>query len=75
MLLPYGISFLLGIVSSLPLAQDENGLDLTIIHINDIHAHIEQGNTHSTRCRPEDAEAEECYGGVARVYQKQMEIR
>jgi len=74
-ILPVLLPFLLGVVSALPLAQDENALDLTIIHINDIHAHIEQGNIHSTRCRPEDAEADECYGGVARVYQKQMEIR
>merc|ERR1740124_2122202 len=60
---------------ALPATRDESTLDLTIIQINDIHAHFEQTNVYTTRCRPENEEVEECYGGVARVYQKQKEIR
>merc|ERR1712179_693607 len=75
MILHFFLSLIFGLLTSSPLPEEEPSYDLTILHINDIHAHIEQGNTHSTRCRPENAEADECYGGVARVYQKQLEIR
>ena len=60
---------------ALPAANEESSFDLTIIHINDIHAHFEQTSVDTTRCRPENEEAEECFGGIPRVYQKQMEIR
>jgi len=64
-----------GFCSSSPIASKKEAFNLTIIHINDIHAHFEQTNVHSTRCRPEDDAAEDCYGGVPRVYQKVLEIK
>ena len=45
---------------------------LTVIHVNDIHAHFEEVNVNTTRCRTEDNQ--ECFGGVARLSQKKKEI-
>ena len=44
--------------------SDEGGLDLTVIHVNDIHAHFEEVSVNTTRCRAENNG--DCYGGVAR---------
>ena len=56
-------------VNSLPRksqrASGEGGLDLTVIHVNDIHAHFEEVSVNTTRCRAEDNG--DCYGGVARL--------
>ena len=54
-------------VHSLPplRTSDEGGLELTVIHVNDIHAHFEEVSVNTTRCRAEDNG--DCYGGVARV--------
>ena len=46
-------------------ALDEVGLELTVIHVNDIHAHFEEVSINTTRCRAEDNG--DCYGGVARL--------
>ena len=45
--------------------SDEGGLDLTVIHVNDIHAHFEEVSVNTTRCRAENNG--DCYGGVARL--------
>merc|ERR1711892_1373208 len=74
-LLPFLLSLFVDSSKAFPAIQDESSFNLTIIHINDIHAHFEQTNVDTTRCRPENEKADECYGGVPRVYQKQMEIR
>ena len=49
--------------------SDDDPFQLTIIHINDIHAHFEVININTTRCRDDD-----CYGGVARVQEKKNQI-
>jgi len=56
-------------------ANDLDILDVTLIHINDFHAHFEQTSVYTSRCRTAQDHEEECYGGVARVHQRQMEIR
>ena len=40
--------------------------ELTVLHTNDVHAHIEQFNVYGGTCTPEDATKNQCYGGVAR---------
>ena len=44
--------------------------NLTVVHINDIHAHFEEINVNTSRCRPEN----DCFGGVARLAYKKDEI-
>lgn len=40
---------------------------LTILHINDFHSRIEPINKYDSTCSPKETEANECFGGVARV--------
>lgn len=47
------------------------GLELTLLHTNDVHARIEETNTDSARCPPKG----DCYAGVARRFTKINEIR
>ena len=49
-------------------------LNMTVVHINDIHAHFEETNVMTGRCRAEDAEGEGCYGGMARVQAKRKQL-
>lgn len=44
---------------------------LTVLHTNDIHAHIEQFNTYGGNC----VEGEECFGGVARKHTLVQKMR
>ena len=44
---------------------------LTIIHVNDIHAHFEEVSVYATRCRDGFGN---CYGGVARMQTKKKQI-
>ena len=39
---------------------------LTIVHTNDTHAHIAQFDKGGSMCKPDDAAAGQCFGGVAR---------
>jgi len=52
---------------------DAGGKDLIldVLHINDIHSYFEETNKDSARCR----DTQDCYGGIARIYSKQKEIR
>lgn len=56
-------SLVLFSVSVLSLAQ---GFSLTILHTNDNHARFEETNVRGFLCNPSDAQAGECYGGMAR---------
>lgn len=61
---------LLDFVCSLPIEKESlksSGLDLILLHNNDMHARFEQTDEFSAKCNPEDAEANKCYGGIARV--------
>ena len=57
------ITLVLFSVSVLSLAQ---GFSLTILHTNDNHARFEETNVRGFLCNPSDAQAGECYGGMAR---------
>ncbi|QFT63653.1 bifunctional UDP-sugar hydrolase/5'-nucleotidase [Roseivivax sp. THAF30] len=41
--------------------------DLTILHTNDFHDRFEPINAYDSTCAPEDNEAGECFGGIARM--------
>jgi len=68
------LSFLTTPTRSRPVVDNLNmgpGLNMTVIHINDIHAHFEETNVDLHRCR----KGEDCYGGMGRVVAKVKEIR
>ena len=49
--------------------------ELTVLHTNDVHAHIEQFNVYGGTCTAEDATKNKCYGGVARRQTVIKELR
>ncbi|CAH1776837.1 unnamed protein product [Owenia fusiformis] len=51
------------------------GFELTILHTNDCHAHIEEFNKYGGICSDSDKEANKCFGGVARRATAVAEIR
>ena len=53
---------------------DKPGLELTIVHVNDIHAHFEEMNEYGARCNAEESKADKCYGGQARLLTKAKEL-
>lgn len=57
-----------GLVRTVPFQRQSNSaLDLLILHNNDMHARFEQTDKLSSACRPDEAIANKCYGGFARV--------
>ena len=42
-------------------------VQLTLLHINDVHSRIEEQNKYDSACSPEDSAAGKCFGGMARV--------
>jgi len=48
---------------------------LHVLHINDFHSRIEAINGFDSTCTAEEAAANECFGGVARVATKIRELR
>jgi len=70
-----GLCCLLQAIRGVPLtspAEEEGGLTLDVVHINDIHSYFEETNKYSSRCRES---SDQCYGGIARIFTKQKEIR
>ena len=51
--------------------SEDGPFELTIIHVNDIHAHFEEISVNTTRCREDD---NDCYGGVARMQTMKKQI-
>jgi 5'-nucleotidase / UDP-sugar diphosphatase len=64
-------------VSALALSAGAAHADFTldILHINDLHSRIEAINSSDATCSAEQAEANECFGGVARLKTKIDERR
>ena len=56
-------------MSAVPAGAQENGQDftLTILHTNDVHARIDQFDSSGNSCDAEEAAANECFGGAARI--------
>ncbi|ALC41076.1 veil, partial [Drosophila busckii] len=50
-----------------PHAADAVATELIVLHNNDMHARFEQTNARSGQCTADDAKADKCYGGFARV--------
>ena len=55
------LSFLL---SALPMLA---AWELSLLHVNDIHARMEETNKYSSPCTDKDHKAGKCYGGLARI--------
>uniref|UniRef100_L7M9C2 Putative salivary ecto-5'-nucleotidase/apyrase n=1 Tax=Rhipicephalus pulchellus TaxID=72859 RepID=L7M9C2_RHIPC len=53
-------------------ASGNAGLQLTILHTNDIHSHIVPSSKHGGLCTTNKSE---CYGGVARITHKVKELK
>ncbi|XP_053680829.1 protein 5NUC-like [Anopheles nili] len=56
-------------------APKAGGLELIILHNNDMHARFEQTGAYSNECQPSDVSSNRCYGGFARVAHKVREYR
>lgn len=66
------------LVPMLALANDNNDnkeFNLTIIHTNDVHAHLLPINKNNDSCSPKDDSEGKCFGGVARRMAAINEIR
>ncbi|CAH1711828.1 unnamed protein product [Aphis gossypii] len=48
---------------------DESGLELVLIHTNDMHSRFDETDLYCNECREDDASLGRCYGGFARVAQ------
>ena len=44
-----------------------SGLNLTILHVNDVHSHFEEVSLNTGTCKEDMKRRGECYGGVARM--------
>ncbi|GAB4453614.1 MAG: bifunctional UDP-sugar hydrolase/5'-nucleotidase [Anaerolineae bacterium] len=56
------------IVSAVPAVAQEGGdFSLTVLHTNDVHARVDQFDSRGNTCDEEEAAANECFGGAARV--------
>ena len=53
----------IALVRGKPAVLETDQLRITLLHVNDIHAHFEQVNVHTGTCKP----GGECYGGAARL--------
>jgi 5'-nucleotidase len=49
--------------------------ELSLLHVNDIHARMEETNKYSSKCRVKDKVKGKCYGGLARMYSAVKDIR
>merc|ERR1711962_1898125 len=69
----FWLMILTTVASALPTYDREDPFEMTVIHINDFHAHFQEMSVTTSRCRAENSA--DCFGGVARVHQRQKEIR
>ena len=69
-----GLFFLL-MLTAFGIQAQEQGFTLTILHTNDVHAHLLPFNQAGGDCSDEEAQAGKCFGGVARQYALIQQIR
>merc|ERR1711936_344763 len=69
----FWLMILTTVASALPTYDREDPFEMTVIHINDFHAHFQEMSVTTSRCRA--VNSADCFGGVARVHQRQKEIR
>jgi len=65
----------LSVANSMPADNNDDVIDLTILHVNDIHSHFEENNKYGGRCNEALHNNGSCYGGQARMLTKVREIR
>ena len=70
-----GIFLSTAAVLALTAGQAAADYTLHVLHINDFHSRIEPINGSDSTCSAEQAAADECFGGVARVAAKIREMR
>ena len=49
--------------------------ELSLLHVNDIHARMEETNKYSSPCTIEDRDMGMCYGGLARIVTAVKRVR
>ncbi|KAK8788552.1 hypothetical protein V5799_021669 [Amblyomma americanum] len=55
--------------------ESSGELELTILHTNDIHSHIEESSKYGGLCSEKDKNLSACVGGVARITSKVKELK
>uniref|UniRef100_A0A224YAC5 5'-Nucleotidase n=1 Tax=Rhipicephalus zambeziensis TaxID=60191 RepID=A0A224YAC5_9ACAR len=73
--LKYDANVILLLTLTALVSCDDGDFNLTILHTNDIHAHLEESNKYGGTCFPDLKNKSRCVGGVARIVQKVKEIR
>merc|ERR1712212_1376287 len=64
-----------GVDASIGEGKDDAALSINLIHMNDIHSHFDQVNVNTGRCHTDQAEAGNCYGGMARMFTAIRELQ
>ena len=49
--------------------------ELSLLHVNDIHARMEETNKYSSPCTAKDRDAGLCFGGIARIATAVKKVR
>ena len=62
-------------VPTFPQQSTPSTLNLTLLHVNDIHSHFDEINSYTGRCHEDQAKNGECFGGAGRMVTKVNEIR
>ncbi|XP_037510415.1 LOW QUALITY PROTEIN: protein 5NUC-like [Rhipicephalus sanguineus] len=57
------------------LALEQAPFTLTVLHTNDVHAHIEESTKNGAMCSEKDKQNKSCVGGVARIKTKVKELK
>ncbi|XP_029839027.2 5'-nucleotidase-like [Ixodes scapularis] len=60
---------------SVTLGSDNEPFELTILHTNDVHSHIEETNKHGGQCSEKQKNESKCVGGVARIVAKVKQLK
>lgn len=54
-------------IVAVPVKNDDGGLNFILLHNNDLHGRFDESTIRTTECAPEDALANKCFGGFARI--------
>lgn len=55
---------------SVSFSLENDNVEITILHTNDVHSRFAQTNRHSGACSAEEEEQNECFAGFARLHRK-----
>ncbi|KAM7285236.1 5'-nucleotidase-like [Ixodes scapularis] len=68
-------TIILALNVSVTLGSDNELFELTILHTNDVHSHIEETSKHGGQCSEKQKNESKCVGGVARIVAKVKELK